>query len=1556
MTGRSSSKGSSSATKRRAEDQRDLREVRHARKRVLLIALALTAVGGLLLAGVGVYVVRRVVRNPQRYERTALQLLQQGRFDDAMHQFRRALSYTGDARDRARLLVDMASAVEGTSAPLSDAAKRWLVAAELRVSAARVLPEKADALPIAEWYRYARLSHHPDLWTLCLRAARARTRQGAGLSSDSFIEAVATIKLALLRGRKPEGGWQAAGEALGPAEGRRAHNVLGVRALCQVQQAAEVEGSDPDQARTLRERAEVAARRILESEDADILSSAMALRVLYAIYKEDAWRVLNSDGTLGRVQQLLVGPVPPAVSDRHAEEAFLVLYLAHSFTPPPPQRRGRALDWLRQIHERARALVDAGPDAIFARMALAETARAMQALDEAERHYNWLARDDVGQVAIAAPILELVRRSVLPELAVLALDRVDQAAPGEREPSLAEARARAADLTSTLGDETAVSRVLQDWLAFYDGRALECLRGILRDRTALPARFRNRNHYTIAKALADVGESGGEVEMLLRIHRSRGRGLSLPLYWEAETSLVDALLRIRRARQAEEVVDTWNAADMSLAEHPERWLAALRVRVRAADNREAIRRAMDTVASSLDRLPPGVREDAVVLLVAAHDGLGEPENGDALLADTWRSVSRPGRLGSALLRRRARGPQGEKFQALAVELAGILPEGPIRAELGGLAAEDLCTPRRLDLLVAAVRGPDSAIPEWIRYLGKQERWQDFQAELDAALGGTDAPGTLAYRILESVSAAEDAEALSLLADRLADTAGLAWLGELARARSELLGDQPDKALARLNPLAEEWGFLSAVTGTKGMAELKMARYEDARESLRMAAFARPNAVAVHLKLAECAHRLSRPSEALESLTTAWRWSEDAAVMERFLRYAGRYGDQQAVIGIRQQIAERVPANVPNRVRLAELLYETERIEEARALIKRLEDEQVESLRFALLQARILLSRGERQAAVERVHGECLRRMAQNGVPDDAVLPALSFLRRIGEINVALELVEDTMDRVPPPRRSAWTHTWALLHYEAGNYERALEIIQDEADDEDDADLAALRVRCLMKSGRLAEAEHLLTQISRSDTSRELDLAEAELALAKRQWSRARRICGLLLHKDPELIQARIVRIQAALAGELEDAAALLDEDMRAVARLRPNHPMLYRVTMLQALNDGNLVTARNVATRLTELNAADPRLLAALGDAYVNDAQYDALREALPAWREAFPENSDLLLLEATECAERGDSEGRIRALEKAFEHNPVPELARRYALALLENDRARSASELLEDLPFRIGPHPALLMLRSWAWAGQGDQAKGLADWLAALKLRATEPEVLAGMYNDARAWLDETQMQQELTAQIQKEGASATLSYILHQARLQNPTASAAAAAETFARSLPAGHPLKPATQRAAADGWLRLGQPERALPTYKTLLDRGMRSAHVLNNAAYAAAQLGKDLPQAIDWARQAVEAADDGVQKANYLDTLATAQWKGGLPYAAQQSFALSIREKDNAAVRLHLAQLLAEQGRFYEAEPHLARAEQMAANDDDEKVRQGARALRGKYPPLAREDQ
>lgn len=67
---------------------------------MLLIAAACAVVGGVFLAGIGFVLVRTVVRNPQRYEQLSYELLEKGRLDDAMQQFRRGLANARDERRR----------------------------------------------------------------------------------------------------------------------------------------------------------------------------------------------------------------------------------------------------------------------------------------------------------------------------------------------------------------------------------------------------------------------------------------------------------------------------------------------------------------------------------------------------------------------------------------------------------------------------------------------------------------------------------------------------------------------------------------------------------------------------------------------------------------------------------------------------------------------------------------------------------------------------------------------------------------------------------------------------------------------------------------------------------------------------------------------------------------------------------------------------------------------------------------------------------------------------------------------------------------------------------------------------------------------------------------------------------------------------------------------------------------------------------------------------------------------------------------------------------------
>ncbi len=1529
---------------------------RRRRRRMLLIVAACAVIGGVLLAGVGFFVVRKVLRNPQRYERLSHELLNEGRLDDAVQQFRRGLAYARNERQRVAMLTSMADRIEATVVPVEEAAERWFAAAGLRVTAARQTPEAAGELPVEKWYWYARLSHHPRMWQLCHRGIRARVHQGVARPGDEFREAVCRIELSLLGGGKPPNGWQAAREALGDPRGTRRKEVLAMQALCDAALANEVEQSNPQQGRMLRRQAVATAHDLLQAPENDgLLTRTVALRTLQTLHGPKTWQLLSSDPGVDYIFQLLEQPPPLNERSRRLEEAAVIRYLLRCFTPPPGVERNQETEErMSQLRERAQSLVEAEPESALVRAALAESATAQGQLEEADSHFARMLERETLEAHVESVFLALLRRQALTERVIAAMDQLDGEKPEHRQKNLTLLRARVKEAKAGLNEKAPARRLLGHWLAFYEGRPVQCLARILQDRMTLSPQLMNRNQLVLARALTAVDEWGGAAELLHRIHRTNGRGLTTGAYWSAEQLRAEALLQLRRPEEALEALNRLSEQFSDESPATEHWLAAARARVRAADSTEKLADAASGIKEKIQQLPAEDRTEAVLLLCEVRDRMGHREQGHADLEQFRMRTPGTGRVGATLLRRLTQDGETERAKRLAEDLLAVLPDGAIKAELSERQDDASWNPEHLALLASALGEPQQKTAVWLRYLAERKRWSDFGTALDTALNGRDeaeAPGLL---FLEAVSRSEQAKALTILADQLERREHWHWLATLARARQNLLSEQPQRAFELVESLTAKWGFLSAVAKTRGAAAMALNRYDDARESLRVVTHSNPGDVAAHLALARCDHQLSRHADALNSLGKAWRWSRDAGVRERFLNYAARYGDARRVIAVRKQIANLEPENLQNRVLLADLLYTNENENEARTLANELRREGVESLRLAHLLARMHLGADEREHAITLLRDACRKHLAENKKNAGPLFSVLSLLRRMGEAEFSNSLIESRLQSLSGDEREPWVRARALLLYREGDFAGTLDVLQAENPEVQSPGTVALQVRCLTKMNRLEEAERKLTSIPSEVEDPEIELAEAELAAAKHQWGRARRICGILLNRNPERLQARIIRMQAALAGNLKDAEEVLSQDMKAVARLRPDHPVLYRILTIQALEKGNVQGAAEAANRLLEQDAADPKLLAAVGEAWRRQSQFDELKNALDSWLDRFPDSPELLILQAAAHAHAEDAVERMNTLKRAYEQAPTPEIARHYALALLENSRWDRAHALFENAPFTVKNNARLLLLRSWSRARAGEPKKAAGDALNAMLHRADQPDALKAMVAEASNFLGNDTLQRALAKQMEIGDPKKACAFALHHIRLKTPDFPAVAEAEAFADKLPEGHPLHQATLSMIADGWLRIKHSEKALPIYKALLENDTSSAHTLNNAAYAAAQLETDLPKAVKWAQSAVDAvADSPLRRANYLDTLGQAQWKNGQTQDAEQSFLRSIRYSKNAEVRLSLARLLADQGQFEEAEKHLSLAEKMARNSENTELLQAAASLRTAHLPLSR---
>lgn len=1500
-----------------------------------------------------------VLRNPEHYESLAARLVSEGRVDDGMRQFGRALAVARGNPKRAEMMSVMAERILETSAPVDEAAERWFATVELQYGAMDKHRGHHSDLPLRDWFRLAKQTQHPRVWSLCKRIAELRANESDPDTPDSLIALVATVELANATGTVSGSTWEEQAAHLEERLQERDDDALrGLHALCLWRHAKGTAELNPSDIREIEENAMSTAQSLLASETADSYAQTIALRIIANQQTREAWEyALQSEAVrewLDVAEQRADDP-PENTVGFAASLGFFVRY----FSPPPDRIGEETVPLLARVRTIAETLTERLDGSPAAHNAAAEAAWFLGDVKSVKAHSEPVAERGECPVSAEAVVASGAAASARIRLARIELHALENAPDSEKEERLEKASETVNEAVANLNRNSNARRHLEAELALLQNRPLAVLAELAEDRPRRPTLL-NPLHYCVARAFMQTAHLGAAAEMLAQIRRNGGLGLAPFEFDRAEEALVEVRLLLKRPEQAAKIAEQWEVYGNpeGWKTRPKRWLLIERIRVnRTPDPAESLA-AAERLEALVPSLPDSIRDDTVLLCCMAYDRAGRLQYATEFLEQYVRHEKAPKTtLRVTLIRRRIRDGETEAAHELAGALPSFLPEGRVKRELEDKTPEQRCSPAVLLLLQSSALAPTESEFGWFAYLARESRWDEFGENLQRRAERADWTPSAAFAIYQELDHEKIPEAFRRFDRVLRPTGELTWLCDLALARYETLEGDPEEALRLTASLAESHPYLAEVWSARGEAAMKLNQYEAARNDLARAVVAKPYSQDLHVDLFRTEHALGSHTNALYWLREALRWGPNETLRNRFLDYATEHGNAEKVLQVRQQMATDDPSDLNNQIALAELLQENGQIKEADTVIKRCYELAEEPpLRLVLLAARHDENLGDKTAALQRVVEFCERRIREQDPADSMdLMPAFAFLRQRGAAEQAAKLLRAQIDRTAEEDRPPWLRILAHLRLDAGQPKEAMKTLADEDGNPVHPSLAPVLVRCLVATNKLDRAREVLAQAN-ADESYAVDMvfAEAELAAAQGDWARAQRAASALLSRNPDSLRARAIRIEAALRDGASDNEFFVDEDADAIEDARPNHPVLVRIKLLRALKASDVEQTEEAARQLAELLPADPFPHLMLGRLYAQKGEMKPLRARLPEWRERFPDEPEFLLLEAAARAAAGDVEGQGNALREAME-NATPPVADRYARFLLQQEKLDQAEALFEDLPFEVEGQASLLIQRARVHRAKDRPAAAAEDLISAFELLTETPTALFSSYFQCEQWFGQEELGNLLDKHAIKERMGSIRALFVVGARVWRKApleAEAIRRAEKYVDTLPEDHPLLDAGKATLVQAWLQTGYPKRAYEFSHKLVAKGVKEPGLLNNHAYACAVLERDLERAVDCAKEAIARATARQQKANFYDTLALVQAKSGLHLAAGESYAESIRLHDNPTVRVNYAELLADREDFFEAERQLARAEETAKENGDQALLQRVAELRRQHPKLS----
>jgi len=283
---------------------------------------------------------------------------------------------------------------------------------------------------------------------------------------------------------------------------------------------------------------------------------------------------------------------------------------------------------------------------------------------------------------------------------------------------------------------------------------------------------------------------------------------------------------------------------------------------------------------------------------------------------------------------------------------------------------------------------------------------------------------------------------------------------------------------------------------------------------------------------------------------------------------------------------------------------------------------------------------------------------------------------------------------------------------------------------------------LQQQGQFEDAlASLQRALSLAPDDAELHLQQAGLLLALRQFEAADSALGRTAELNPNSLTAYIMQAHLALARNDVDEA---DRLTRLGARLDEEHPELAALSGMVALRRGDLDRALGQLTRANQALPDDPRVLYALGFAYLGK---DMLAFAEQAFRRVLELNPGIHALQGlvVQLALRQDNHEAAAGMMRQVLASPEGDTPAMRRLAGELELRAGQPLQALEYLTPVLAQLPGdrqtlQLLLMSWQRLGREEQAREVLDaalaehaglhdlWLARLSVEAVGgPEAVA-------------------------------------------------------------------------------------------------------------------------------------------------------------------------------------------------------------------------------------
>jgi tetratricopeptide (TPR) repeat protein len=697
---------------------------------------------------------------------------------------------------------------------------------------------------------------------------------------------------------------------------------------------------------------------------------------------------------------------------------------------------------------------------------------------------------------------------------------------------------------------------------------------------------------------------------------------------------------------------------------------------------------------------------------------------------------------------------------------------------------------------------------------------------------------------------------------------------------------------------------------------------------------RPDNLGAIQGLAGIRDRQGRHDEALEMIEFAHkRYPANPRLQELYLNYEGKYGDMQAALRQRHEIADDQPQNAGNKRALALLLAQTGQHQSGLDMIRGLIDAEGETQINLMVLANVHLSAGDADLGAQVLRRYIQSRGTQATSAEHLMLARYLLKSEDGEGSLAsyLKAIELETDAREVSRELA------ALYFSRQVYAKALPLYRELYSQFPEDRLLGLRlVDSLLRVQQYEEAEGVLDGLGDGAT---VDAQRALILASQGDQVEAIRLISRAIETEPG--KAIFYFERASLLVKELDRTDEVIQDVNMSLSLNPGHRLSRQLLVAMHIRRGEQREAmREMITMVSRHPDYDAGRIALI-QMHVRAGDFTRAKTLARAGLALTPDEPSWHTVLGSLAFQEGDIPEAIDSFSTVLEMAPNAGNLLKLTTIQIENGRAAEAQSLLREHAEIVNQQPLLqaVMGRALYAIGKEDQARQV---FARSAERCTSANQMFGLAVQVRK-------DYSLADSISLlEGLSQSPSPVwvdLALARLEVSDGEAQAVIkrlEDLEPTLPEDDVVsRQMLEQIMGPALHNAGRSEEALVYYRRVHEYAPDNTSVLNNMAYLLANdLGR-LDEALPLAQRAAELEPNNAQ---ILDTLGWVQFKLGQTDQAQQTLESSIDAESLGANHLHMAELLIEKGYEADANRHLKTAIDLAEQNNDTEILERAQKL------------